>query len=60
MKTYKATFWRGNPQLANGGYEVTRTIEGPTEAYARATANTMAKNTCYGTLTLRKIELVNE
>lgn len=27
MHRYSATFWRGNPQLKNGGYETTRTIE---------------------------------
>lgn len=27
MKKYIATFWRGNPQLKDGGYETTREIE---------------------------------
>ena len=27
MKKYIATFWRGNPQMKNGGYETTRDIE---------------------------------
>ena len=24
MKKFEAVFWRGNPQLANGGYETKR------------------------------------
>lgn len=27
MKKYIATFWRGNPQIKDGGYETTREIE---------------------------------
>ena len=27
MKKYELKFWRGNIQLANGGYETTRIVE---------------------------------
>ena len=36
MKTYKAKFWRSNPQLKNGGYETERTIEAKTIRSAEA------------------------
>lgn len=35
MKKYIAIFWRGNPQLENGGYETARTIEAKTITSAR-------------------------
>ena len=38
MKKYIAKFWRNNPQLANGGYETTRTIEAKTITSARKKA----------------------
>lgn len=57
MKTYIATYWRGNPQLKNGGYETTRKIEAKTIASARKKAR--EKEKClYGTMTLLKVEEV--
>jgi hypothetical protein len=56
MKIYIATFWRGNRQLADGGYETTRTIEANTEALAKKKAQKL-ENCCYGSMTLKKIEL---
>ncbi len=55
MKTYTATFFRGNPQIKNGGYETTRTIEAKTIASAEKKARKL-ENCLYGTMTLIKIE----
>ena len=53
MKKFTAVFWRGNPQLKNGGYETTRTIEARTLASARKKAN--SKTCVYGTMKLLDI-----
>ncbi len=58
MKTYKATYWRGNPQLQNGGYETERTIEAKTIASARKKAREY-ENCIYGTMTLISIERID-
>lgn len=55
MKTYEATFWRGNPQLTNGGYETKRTIEAKTIASARKKAREF-ENCRYGSMTLLDIK----
>lgn len=55
MKTYTVTFFRGNPQIKNGGYETTRTIEAKTKASAEKKARKF-ENCLYGTMTLIKIE----
>lgn len=59
MKTYIATFFRTNPQLVNGGYETTRTIEAKTIASARKKANTISENCIYGGMDLISVELKN-
>ena len=51
MKQYTAKFWRGNPQLKNGGYETTRTIEAKTIASARKKAKEY-EDCCYGSMEL--------
>ena len=56
MKTYIATFFRTNIQLANGGYETTRTIEAKTIA-SRKKANTISENCIYGGMDLISVEL---
>lgn len=38
MKKFKVKFWRGNPQLRNGGYETTRIIVARTMASAKKKA----------------------
>ena len=48
MKKYIAKFWRNNPQLANGGYETTRTIEAKTITSARKKAREICDGTSYG------------
>lgn len=60
MKTYKATFWRSNPQLKNGGYETQYNIEAETKAGARKQAREYERRCVYGSLTLRTIEEVTE
>lgn len=55
MKTYIAKFWRGNPQLKNGGYETTRKIEAKTITSARKKAREM-ENCVYGSMTLLDIQ----
>ena len=56
MKRYTATFWRTNPQLANGGYETTRTVEARTKASAEKKAQAIADECRYGGMTLLRIE----
>lgn len=55
MKTYKATFWRSNPQLKNGGYQTERTIEAETKTEARRMAMKIEKATAYGSMTLQAL-----
>lgn len=59
MKQYTATFFRSNPQIKNGGYETTRTIEAKTIASARKKAREY-ENCLYGSMTLLKVELSEE
>lgn len=56
MKKYIATFWRGNPQLHNGGYELKMTIEARTEMSAKKKAEKRAENTSYGYMSLTNLE----
>jgi hypothetical protein len=59
MKKYIATFWRGNPQFKNGGYETTRKIEAKTLTSAKKKA--MEYESCaYGTMTYKDIKEVTE
>lgn len=53
--TFKATFWRGNPQLKNGGYEIRIEIEAKTIAQARKKAHEIEKECRYGTRELISI-----
>lgn len=52
MNTYEAKFFRNNPQLSNGGYETTRTIEAKTIASARKKAREISEKCLYGSMTL--------
>lgn len=56
MKKYIAKFWRSNPQLVNGGYETTRTIEAKTIASARKKAREICSKTIYGGMELLGVE----
>lgn len=55
MKKFEAKFWRGNPQIAGGGYETTRTIEAKTLASAKKKAREY-ENCVYGSMTLLEIK----
>lgn len=57
MKKYTVTYWRSNPQLANGGYETTREIEAKTIASARKKAREIAERQCYGGMELLNVEV---
>ena len=48
MKEFIITFWRENPQLANGGYYRTQTISARTEYSARKNADKIASKVPYG------------
>ena len=56
MKKFTATFWRANPQLKNGGYETTRTVEAKTLKSAEKKAEKMTKGCVYGSMCLLKVE----
>ena len=57
MKEYDAIYWRGNPQLANGGYESKIRIRARTKENALKTAK--KKEKCvYGTMTFLRLEEV--
>lgn len=60
MKKYIATYWRSNPQLANGGYETTTEIEAKTIASARKKAREIAERCVYGSKTLLNVEMKKE
>ena len=49
-KTYTAIFWRGNPQLQNGGYETKRTFECANKREANKKLKEIEKHTVYGTM----------
>lgn len=55
MKKYIATFWRANPQLKNGGYETTRTIEAKTVKSAENKARKIENECTYGSMSFRSI-----
>lgn len=58
MRTYKATFWRGNPQLDNGGYYTERTIKAGTINSARNKAKVIERSCIYGSMRLVDIILM--
>lgn len=56
MKKYIATFWRGNPQMKNSGYETTREIEAVSITSARKKARDIEDGCAYGSMSLLSIE----
>lgn len=54
MKKFTAFYFRHNPQLLNGGYETTRTIEART--LASATKKAEKAGCAYGSMELLRIE----
>ena len=52
MKNFTAIFWRGNPQLKNGGYETIREIKARGKKSAEKKAREYERDCSYGTMTL--------
>lgn len=50
MKTYIVTFWRGNPQHKDGGYETTREMRAKNKESVLKRAKKEYKNLVYGTM----------
>lgn len=59
-RTYIATFWRGNPQLKNGGYYTTKEFQAVSHKAAERQAERYTKGTVYGSLDLISVELKQE
>lgn len=59
-RTYIATFWRGNPQLKNGGYYTTKEFQAVSHKAAERQAERYTKGMVYGSLDLISVELVKQ
>ena len=59
-KIYIATFWRGNPQLKNGGYYTTKEFQAVSHKAAERQAERYAKGMVYGSLSIISVELKQE
>lgn len=59
-RTYVATFWRGNPQLKNGGYYMTKEFQAVSHEAAEGQAERYTKCMIYGSLNLISVELKQE
>lgn len=57
MKSYKATFFRHNPQLKNGGYVTERKIEAVSLPSARKRAREISEHCVYSSMELLDIEM---
>lgn len=55
MKSYKATFFRHNPQFKNGGYVTERKIEAVSLPSARKRAREISEHCVYGSMELLSI-----
>ena len=60
MKIYKAMFWRSNPQLKNGGYEMSIEIRAKSITSARKKAQKISEETAYGAMQLLDIDLIGK
>lgn len=60
MKKFTATYFRSNPQMTNGGYKTTRTIEAKTIASARKKAREIEAKCIYGGMSLTDIRLAEQ
>ena len=60
MKKWKCIFWRYNPQLNNDGYETTRIVEARTANSAWKKAEKKYCKCVYGSMSLCKVELIEE
>ena len=59
-RTYIATFWRGNPQLKNGGCYTTKEFQAMPHKAAERQAERYTKDMIYGSLNLISVELKQE
>lgn len=59
-RTYIATFWRGNPQLKNGGYYTTNEFQAASHKAAERQAERYTKGMICGSLKLISVELKQE
>ena len=59
-RTYIATFWRGNPQLKNGGYYMTKEFQAVSHKAAERQVERYTKGMVYGSLDLVSVELKQE
>lgn len=59
-KSYKATFFRHNPQFKNGGYVTERKIEAVSLPSARKRAREISEHCVYGSMELLDIEMEDE
>ena len=57
MKSYKATFFRHNPQFKNSGYVTERKIEAVSLPSARKRAREISEHCVYGSMELLDIEI---
>lgn len=53
---FKATYWRGNPQIKGGGYTTERTIEAKSTRSAEKKALDISAKCLYGSMELLRIE----
>lgn len=58
LKTYRVTFWRGNPQLKNGGYHKIETMRGTCEENIWKRAYKKTAN--YGSYSPIKVEEIDD
>ena len=59
-RIYIATFWRGNPQLKNGGYYTEKEFRAVSHKAAERQAKKYTYNMVYGCLNLISVELKQE
>lgn len=59
-RIYIATFWRGNPQLKNGGYYTEKEFRAVSHKAAERQVERYTKNMVYGSLSLISVELKQE
>lgn len=58
MKSYKATFFRHNPQFKNGGYVTERKIEAVSLPSARKRAREISEHCVYGSMELLDMRIL--
>lgn len=59
-RIYVATFWRGNPQLKNGGYYTAKEFQSVSLQGATKQAERYAANNVYGGMAVKSVELKQE